>query len=266
MEVRMKRAVVSSILLVAWLAVALPAKAQEKQESVKAQSEARVTKIIPVKYADVSRIHLLLDHFGANLKDDKELKVITASGTASSVAAVEEAIKKLDVPPPAPAPRRDIDLTVYILAASQQPGQGGNIPAGLGDVVGQLKRVLNYKEFRVLNTVFLRTRDGAQAGTSGAIMDGTGENQQADFHFGFDGAHVSQEGNMLSVWIRNMHFEVSRPASVLVSEKDAKRQGATATISTSIDLPEGQKVVVGKTTFESPDSALILVLTAKVVD
>jgi type II/III secretion system protein len=259
----MKKAVLLSILLVVGLAVALPAKTQEKPESGKAQTEALVSKVIPVKYADVRRINGLIAIFGATIRADPELRVITASGTASNVAAVEEAIKKLDVPSP---PTRDIDLTMYILAASQQPGQSEKIPADLGDVVEQMKRVLNYKEFRLLNTVLIRARDGARAGASGAIMDGVGENQKADFDFNFDEANVSSEGKTLSVKIRGMHFEVSRPASLVVGDKGAKREGTSATINTSIDLPEGQKVVVGKTTFESPNSALILVLTAKVVD
>jgi hypothetical protein len=38
-------------------------------------------------------------------------------------------------------------------------------------------------------------------------------------------------------------------------------------INTDVDVPEGKKVVVGKTSaVEGPDSALILVISAKVVD
>jgi hypothetical protein len=38
-------------------------------------------------------------------------------------------------------------------------------------------------------------------------------------------------------------------------------------ISTDVDVPEGKKVVVGKTSgLEGSDSALILVISAKVVD
>ena len=39
-----------------------------------------------------------------------------------------------------------------------------------------------------------------------------------------------------------------------------------AAINTSIDVREGQKVVVGKANIDNADSALILVLTAKVVE
>jgi len=37
-------------------------------------------------------------------------------------------------------------------------------------------------------------------------------------------------------------------------------------IGTSVDALEGQKVVVGKANIDNADSALILVLTAKVID
>jgi hypothetical protein len=40
-----------------------------------------------------------------------------------------------------------------------------------------------------------------------------------------------------------------------------------AGISTNVDVPEGKKVVIGKTSgVLGPDSALILVISAKVVD
>ena len=39
-----------------------------------------------------------------------------------------------------------------------------------------------------------------------------------------------------------------------------------ARINTSIDVREGQKVVVGKANIDNADSALILILTAKVVE
>jgi hypothetical protein len=39
-----------------------------------------------------------------------------------------------------------------------------------------------------------------------------------------------------------------------------------AVINTSIDAKEGQKVVVGKANIDNADSALILILTAKVIE
>jgi hypothetical protein len=39
-----------------------------------------------------------------------------------------------------------------------------------------------------------------------------------------------------------------------------------AQISTSVDVGEGQKVVVGKANMDSADNALILVLTAQVIE
>jgi hypothetical protein len=39
-----------------------------------------------------------------------------------------------------------------------------------------------------------------------------------------------------------------------------------ADIVTSLDVPVGQNVVVGKTSWGSPDNAIILVMTAKIMD
>ena len=44
------------------------------------------------------------------------------------------------------------------------------------------------------------------------------------------------------------------------------RHTPIAGITTDIDVREGQKVVVGKANIDNSDNALILILTAKVVD
>ena len=69
-------------------------------------------------------------------------------GLASErMAAVEEAIKNLDVPAP---PAKSIDLTAYLLVASRKSTEGANLPSELQEVVKQLKGVLNYQGFRLL--------------------------------------------------------------------------------------------------------------------
>lgn len=261
----MKKEAVGLTLVVALLALAAPAWAQEKEEPAKTPPEGRVSKVIPVKYADVRSVRNLITSFGASISFDSDLKVITASGNASAVAAVEDAIRTLDVPP---SPRKDIQLTVYILAASQQPAPNGNTPAELGEVVGQLKRVLSYQGFQLLNTVLLRTQDGRNGRVEGVVPDGEDERQKADFKFSFQDASIIPEGKTRSVRIGRILFTMQRHNASPNDEKEltASAGPAPAVINTDIDLNEGQKVVVGKTTFASPNNALILVLMAKVVD
>lgn len=258
----MKKAAIGLTLVAALLALAAPSWAQEKEEPAKTPAEGRVIKVIPVKYVDVRTVRNLLGDYGVLIKADADLKVLTVSGSPSALAAVEDAVRTLDVPP---SPKKDIELTVYILAATQQPAPSGNIPVELGEVVGQLKRVMSYQGFHLLNTVLLRTQDGRGGNIEGEVEDGEGQN--ADFTFRFRDASIVPEGKTRSVRIGGIGFTMQRHLPAQVAKEGALVSGsARAEINTDIDLNEGQKVVVGKTSFASPNNALILVLNAKAMD
>jgi hypothetical protein len=252
------------------MALIIPARGQEKKPaedaatqgqapSGKAAKEERVLKVIQLKYADPYHVADLLSLFGASLKSDRQTKVVTVVGSASAVAAVEEAIKKLDVPPP---PTRDVDLTAYFVLATRQPMQAADLPAELGEVITQLKRVLNYQSFQLLNTAFLRSRDGQGASVSGVARVG---NDPVDFHLGFRQADITLEGKARTVRLSLLDFHAERPSTATTTLVPAPKP-PSAGINTDIDIAEGQKVVVGRTALDFPDNALILVLTAKVID
>jgi hypothetical protein len=255
-------------VIVAFLALAIPARSQEKEPaektptqeqapSGKAAREEQVRKVIQLKYGNAGRIADLLNLFGASLRWDHQMKVLTVVGPASAVAAVEEAIKKLDVPPPLV---KDVDLTAYFVLATRQPMQVADLPAELDEVITQLKRVLNYKSFQLLNTAFLRARDGEGASVSGVARVDTAE---VDFRLHFERADIIPEGKVRTVKISGLDFVAERPAGNVTA---LVPKTTSAGIHTSIDIAEGQKVVVGRTTLDFPDNALILVLTAKVID
>lgn len=230
---------------------------QEQAPSGKAAREEHVRKVIQLKYADPAHIGDLLALFGASLRWDRQTKVLTVVGPASAVAAIEEAIKKLDVPPP---PTKDVDLTAYFVLATRQPVQSADLPTELDEVITQLKRVLNYKSFQLLDTAFLRTRDGEGAAVSGVARADTAA---VDFRLNFHRADIIPEGKVRTVRISDLGFQAERPAgnaTALVAKT------SSAEIHTNIDIAEGQKVVVGRTALDFPDNALVLVLTAKVID
>jgi hypothetical protein len=267
-------------VLLAFLALTIPARSQEKEPaekpstqeqapSGKAAKEEQVRKVIQLKYADPAQIADLLKFFGAAFRSDDRTRVLTVVGPASAVAAVEEAIKKLDVPPvpptpPPPLPRvKEIELTAYFVLATRQPMQAADLPPELDEVVAQLKRVLNYKSFQLLNTAFLRARDGGEASVSGVARIGS---SPVDFRLAFNRANIIPEGNARRVWIGGLDFKAEQPVTPAGNVPALLTRTASAGIHTNIDIAEGQKVVVGKTALDFPDNALILVLTAKVID
>lgn len=244
-------------LIVAFLTLAIPTRAQEKEASQKTAPEGQ-TRIIPLKYVAPSRAAHLLGDFGATLLADDRLKVLTVAGGTSAVAAIEEAIKKLDVPPP---PARSIEITAYFLLGTRQSVEGANLPKELDEVVNQLKRVLSYQGFRLLDNLLIRTMDGEHASVAGAA---TSQGERADFQFGFSDARIVSEEKLPTIRIHDLNFVMERPVETKQGVKPLPK--TEAQIRTDIDLPEGLKVVVGKTSFYYPDNALVLVLTAKLVN
>lgn len=247
------------VLMVAFLTLAIPTSGQEKQASQKSAPGAPSVKVIPLKYVDPSRVANLLGYLAAKLVADDRLKVLTVTGDASLVEAVEEATKKLDVPPPA---ARSLDITAYFLLGTRQSVEAANVPKELDEVINQLKRVLSYQGFRLLDSALIRTMDGESASVSG-VANSQGE--KADFHFGFNHVQILQEGKATTIRFRDLNFAMVGPERS-VETKETEQPKTSAQIRTDIDLPEGLKVVVGKTSFYTPDNALVLVLTAKVVN
>ena len=258
-------------VIVALLALIIPARGQEKEPadssttqeqapSGKAGKEEQVRRVIQLKYADPAHVGDLLNLFGASLRWDRPSKVLTVVGPASAVAAVEEAVKKLDVPPP---PTKDVDLTAYFVLATRQPMQVADLPKELDEVITQLKRVLNYQSFQLLNTAFLRTQEAEMAKVSGVARVGS---EPVQFRLGFNRADIIPEGKASTVRISGLDFVVEQPATSTASATPLVAKTTSANIHTNIDIAEGQKVVVGKTALDFPDNALILVLTAKVID
>jgi hypothetical protein len=185
------------------------------------------------------------------------------SGPKDTITGFEEIVKQLDV---APVAKKNIETTVYMVVASMQAPSGAIVPAELEPVVKQLKAVFGYKGYRLLDSFVLRSRDTEKAITNGfltpldtALPAGTKINYQFQYN------RVSLDGSETSRSIRYDGLKLS--IKVPVSGVAGQFSYVDAGISTDLDVPEGKKVVVGKTSaVEGADSALILVISAKVVD
>lgn len=237
------------------LATAAFAQANEKE---KPAPQGVVSRIFEVKHADVNSLRDLLGIFGAHLVPNRDMKVISVSGTRATLDAIEEALKKLDVPP---VRQPNIDITAYLLVASQLAAPGA-VPAELQPVVSQLKGVLNYQNFRVLDTLVLRTSVKRKAELSGLATAGAVKGTRPSYSFSLIADSVDTDAKGRVVRLSQLGLSMRIPYLT----DAAQLQFHDAKISADIDLREGQRVVVGKTSFDAPDNALILVLSLKIVD
>ncbi len=231
-----------------------------------ASSEGRVQRVITIKNGNLSgilrTIHDLQSGTGVLLTSSDNEHLIL-SGPKEIVAGFEEIIKQLDV---APVTKKNIETTVYMVIASMQ-ASSASVPAELDPVIKQLKGVFNYKSFRLLDSFVLRSRDTEKADTSGFVPP-LDPNVPAHnkIIYQFQYGRVSLDGSENNRVIRYDRMKLGLKVPIPVGT-NGQTSYLEVGISTDVDVPEGKKVVVGKTSaVEGAESALILVISAKVVD
>jgi hypothetical protein len=232
-----------------------------------ASSESRVQRVISIKNGNLRGIQMTIQNLLQNtnvLVTSSDNQHMILSGPKDAVAGFEEIIKQLDV---APVTKKNIETTVYLVVASSQNASSASVPTELEPVVKQLKGVFSYKGFRILDSFVLRSRDTEKGETNGFVAPlDTNVPAGNKISYGFRYSRVSLDGTENSRVIRfdNLRLGLKVPVS---TGSSGQFSYAEAVISTDLDVPEGKKVVVGKTSaLEGADSALILVISAKVVD
>jgi hypothetical protein len=228
------------------LRVELAERARQEEEQ-----KSWETKIFQIKYVDPNELWQALKMFRGNMTvSGGGLRVLSVRAPKEIMPAIEDAIKRLDVP----TPRREAELTAYVLMASDQPqADTGTIPATLQPVVTELKKVLAYKGFQLVDTLIARGGEGREINLQGALPSIIGASSERTSYSLIGRLTVQTDGKGSVLRISGMRFNLN-------SASGFPGQGGV-TIATDVEVPQGQQVVVGKATFV--DRAFILVMTAK---
>jgi hypothetical protein len=225
---------------------------------------ARSTKVIQVRYADVESLASILHPFqldGGIVSFNRDIKVITISGDAETLNFMEETIKRFDVPPPS---TKNVEITAYLLLG-EETAAGAKIPGDLEGVIKQLKGVFPYSTFSLLDTLIIRCRDGKGGKANGIAPSKSPESYRTAINLQFDAVHLWSKGNQNLIRIDRLQLREDIPFKQ-TSSTHSDYQFHDAGISTDIDMLEGQKIVVGKSTVDGSNNAVFLVLSAKVME
>ncbi|MBI2150811.1 MAG: hypothetical protein HYU27_09450 [Acidobacteria bacterium] len=224
----------------------VPQNPQVQQQQQQEEEKTWVTRIFPVKYADPDQLRAVLSMFRANSTANQSLRVLSIRAPKEIMPAIEDAIKMLDVP----SPRKDAELTVYVLMASDQPD--GAVPANLQSVVTELRKVLAYKGFMLLDTLIARGGEGRDVTLQG-VLPLLGASARSSYSLHAQLRSDSPDGKTGVLRVRQMRFTLFL--------QNPGNPDTQVVINTDVEIPQGQQVVVGKATFI--DKAFILVMTAK---
>lgn len=189
---------------------------------------------------------------GATVSHNREFRTITVRDFPENVAAIEAALKRLDV---AEAPRSDIELRFWVLVASRGAAAGAPLPQDLSEAVGALKSTLAYKSYALAGGFVQRVRDGARGVRGEGMTDiapaaeGKGA-RQMQLEYQINGVSIEpEEKGPATVKLDGFYL-------VLVG-------GGRASLRTDVTLREGEKVVVGTSTVR--DQGLVVVVSGRVI-
>jgi hypothetical protein len=216
-------------------------------------AQTQITKLVTLRNTEPRAIESMVQMFGVRINSNNQMKTMAITGTAENLAAAEAAIKQLDIAP------KNIDLTVYFVVGGDQATMaGGVVPQDLRDVITQLKSTFTFKEYKMLDVLTLRTRAGSSAETSGILNT---NNPPRMSQFSIRNTTVSEDGT--TIRIDRMHAGLRIPVGGLSAQKNVDY--INSGIDQDVDVKEGQKVVVGRSSLEGPQQALFLILTAHVI-
>ena len=241
----MKR--IAALLMLAALSWA----AQENKNPPPKPANAIVEKLFVLKYADPGPVMNLVRALGGQGNENTQLRAIAVTAEKSAMAVIEDAIKQLDVPSAAP---KSIELTVdLIMGTDAESNMGNPVPKELENVVAQLRGSFPFKNYRQVDLIELRSRTGEStvaADSESGAMAGPGTGTVMT-HFLIRHVGLAQDGT--TVRLDGMEASIRWPDL-----------GHPLNLNASVDVKEGQRVVVGRIGV-SHDQALFLVLTAHAV-
>ena len=195
------------------------------------------------------------------VRADDPLKAIVLRGKAADVNALENTIRELDSTS-ANSGSKNVELTVYLLSgtSSSLSPAAESVPAAIAAVVKQLRAVFPYSNYQLLSTMLLRSGEGTPSSTDG-LLKPFGKAAEGSppsiYSVRYKAARISPDNAGPSIHLTGFHFQLRVPMAQTMFDVG---------IDTDVDLREGQKVVVGKSNIESADSALFVVLIAKLVE
>jgi len=241
--------------------VAAPAVAQKPTTGLVSPTPTadrdQVTQIFKLQYADVKKVSQIIFLFGGRTEAVQDLGVIAWTGAASQLPAVEAAIRALDV---APVPELNVELTVYFLMATKEGPPSTSVPASLDGVAVQLQDVFGYTTVRLIEVTAMRVRNGSHGKINGILPQRLADDREARYEFAFDRLHVTEDSSGRSIRLDRLNAGVQAPHTVVEGGQATTRYMQTG-IQTDIDLREGQKAVIGKTSIEGGAETVFIVVT-----
>jgi type II/III secretion system protein len=226
-------------------------------------------KLFEIKYRNPGSLANSLQSLGSGAPNTKiypndDLKTLTVRDFPENISAIEEALKRLDVPDKSPV---SLEFQLHLIAASMEPGEKAALPKNLEPVVEQLKSTLKFTNYRYISSALNRVSDRGKiesSGVTGSLFPapaGVLNSPEAPtfYQYGLSKVWLTQDATgKESVQIDSFKFGVSVPIKYAQNT-----QYRDIGIVTPLSLREGEMAVVGTANIGGSDEAIIVVISVK---
>ena len=193
---------------------------------------------------------------GSELSWNDEMHTITVRDFPENIAAMEEALGRLDKPAPASP---DVEMKISLLIGSKTALPGPAVPEDLEPVIKQLQSTLRYSHYSLLAANIHHTRAGEGIEGSGVaepVLVGNTSTNPIFYNYRLRNIRV-ETGERPSVSVENFQFGMKVPLQM-----NKTVQYENVGFNTPVSIKQNEKVVIGTTTMG--DRAVIVVLIANV--
>jgi type II/III secretion system protein len=244
---------------------------QKKDEKAPARDVKQFSvKLFEVKYRSPNSLResvqaLGSGHGNAMIFANENLKTLTVRDFPENIAAIEEALKRLDVPDKSPV---SLEFQLHLIAASMTPSEKDSLPKILEPVVEQLKSTLKFTNYRYVSSALNRVSDRGKVESSGVtgslFPTPAGVLNSADnpsfYQCSLSRVALTQDAaGKESIQIEMFRFGVSVPVKIGLNNTQYRDIG----IVTPLSLREGEMAVVGTANIGGSDEAIIVVISVK---
>ncbi|HZS44550.1 MAG TPA: secretin N-terminal domain-containing protein [Blastocatellia bacterium] len=232
-------------------------------------------KVFELKYRQPSDIFNIIRPLGSGyaasmIQPSDESHTITVRDFPENIAAIEEAIARLDTPQNR-KPDVNLEVRLSLVEASRSASiGGGDVPPAIAPVLDELRKTLQFKSYRYITTFVNRTRENANVSGSGfvdslfSVPETKGRANSYDYVFSVIRL-LNGDGPDPTIDVRDFRFGAvvpvitnNSPGHLLVEDK---RIG----IETPLSLKDGETLVVGNANAGSSDETLFVVVSIKKV-
>jgi hypothetical protein len=201
---------------------------------------------------------------GSTMQANSALSTLTVRDFPENIAAIEDALKRLDVPDKSPV---SLEFQLHLIAASMTPSEKVALPKNLEPVVEQLRSTLKFSNYRYITSALNRVSDRGKiesSGITGSLFPNlTGitntPETPAIYQYNLSRVSLTQEASgKESIQIDMFHFGVGVPIKI-----GGSTQYRDVGIKTPLSLREGEMAVVGTANISGSDEAIIVVISIK---